>query len=148
MYLMTVLIFFFFIDYLFLDIFSSDAVSPFFLLFGNSHPFLFGLNQNISLALSCYIKKRSFMRFLFSLPSRGQRSRSNAKTTRKLIGNSLNKVTIPFGLAKVNPGQSFGEDAKDKKAKAKTLAAQLIKNKNKSKKNKPVVRSRDKKKSV
>lgn len=139
---------FFCIDFFFLDVFSDDVISPFYKLFTGPYSFSVGLRQTVGWAFSCYDLNRSFMRFLYSLPSKGQKSRSNAKTVRKEIFKDLNNTTIPFGLIKVNLGQSFGEDAKDKKAKAKTLASQLIKNKNKSKKNKPVVRSRDKKKSV
>jgi len=94
------------------------------------------------------IGNRSFMRTLFCLPMRGQKTRSNAKTARTQRIPDIVFLSRYFDLTRVSAGQSFGENAKKKKQQAKLQAQALIRNRNKAKKNKPVVRSRDSKKSV
>jgi hypothetical protein len=85
-------------------------------------------------------------RFIISLPVNGQRTRSNAKTMRVLKIQPFDAIVRRLGTARRCVGRQMGSDAKQKKIKAK-LRPKLQKSKANVKK-KPVIRSRDTKKSV
>lgn len=91
-----------------------------------------------------FSRRHRATRQLFSLPVRGQRTRSNAKTAKK---NKLPDFRLAEKIRRLErscPGVIFGSRAKAKKIRAKLKPKGL----KLSKKKGPVVRSRDKKKSV
>jgi hypothetical protein len=88
----------------------------------------------------------SYKRLNISLPTRGQRTRSNRKTIRKIRFDHTIQLIRLHNIAKSNPGPIYGDNIKNGKIKSK-----MKRKKPKvatTKKNKPVVRSKHSKKSV
>lgn len=92
----------------------------------------------------------NFPRYFISLPNNGQRARSRAKTCRRILHKSLKLFSMIVHFKKVHIGSIIGEEEKKKKIQKKLLKKKSSSSKKNSlsKKNKPVVRSRDSKKSV
>lgn len=86
-------------------------------------------------------------RYFTSLPNRGQRARSRAKTCRRVLHRSLKLFSMVAHFRKVHLGSKMSNDEKKKK-----LQKNMLKKKSSSKtasgRKKPVIRSRDSKKSV
>lgn len=96
---------------------------------------LIGLNQR-------------FRRALFGLPINGQRTRSNSRTMAKRRIKEMVTITSRLlGVQQTRVGAVRGKEQKSKKIKAK-LKASAPRTKTKITKKKPVIRSRDTKKSV
>jgi len=89
----------------------------------------------------------SHYRVMFGLPVNGQKSRSNAKTMRRIALADTLKVLKRMRLTKRSVGKIYGDAAKAKRLRAKLKpSGKGVKSKNQKKK--PTVRSRDSKKSV
>lgn len=87
-----------------------------------------------------------FWRIAIKLPSRNQRTRSNAKTAARLEYEGIKEAFALLGIARVAIGREAGASAHRQKIKAK-LKPKVIKVAA-SKKKTPVIRSRDTKKSA
>jgi len=86
-------------------------------------------------------------RVLFGLTVNGQKTRSNAKTMRRISLDATAKVLTRLRLSKKSIGKIFGDSDKAKRLRAK-FKPSIKGAKAKSQKKKPTVRSRDSKKSV
>jgi len=88
---------------------------------------------------------RKVRRTLLMLPARGQRSRSNANSTRRTRLRAIVRIMRFMGFGRANAGSVLGEGAKKKKLNAKMRAKKVVRT---SVKKGPVRRSKDSKKSV
>jgi hypothetical protein len=122
-------------------------------------PYLLGLSGSLfpdtSKTLSCQIHIVARLlrgayrhyRVMFGLTVNGQKTRSNAKTMRRMPLSSTIKVLTCLRLSKKSVGKIFGDSAKAKRLRSK-LRPSAKGAKSKSQKKRPTVRSRDSKKSV
>lgn len=86
-------------------------------------------------------------RYFTSLPNRGQRARSRAKTCRRVLHRSLKLFSMVAHFRKVHLGSKMSNDEKKKKLQ-KNMLRKKSPSKSTSGRKKPVIRSRDSKKSV
>ena len=93
------------------------------------------------------IRCAALPRYFISLPTRGQRARSRAKTCRRVLHRSLKLFSMVAHFRKVHLGSKMSNDEKKKKLQ-KNMLKKKSSTKSASGRKKPVIRSRDSKKSV